>query len=601
MNRALLLAAALLPLIGASPAFGQTPPVPANTPDVTRLNQLESEYADVMNEAGQLGSGRTIDESIRFSTNRQGQLRVDLQRLEEGIQRQGGTIEELDAARQRFENETVFGLREGGEEVAEEAATHAVTQGFSLVFRRVLGVATLVGDVITYGGRKIIKELNVSDMEALVRQGRLQLSDMYDFYSVMNAELVAEIRAQQRLRELQPRQRALFEQIAEERARLNLLGVPATSRAVLNRDPDAAGDAALQREADREALDRGVRLSNPAEDARRQEELRRGGRGVTPAGVSMAPGFGGEAAGMTAVVHIGWGELEAPTQAGTGFQRTGGGPESFAGRNADAIRMRTLGLVLFPLAYREWLISGSVLHGDGDERSEGRVPDGTGIDTGFVYGDFSPGGSTGVNIADRGLNWIANTEAEMLNLKLKAVHAATGPVTWFLFADYLNSRRQYDSAAMAEVFGETLTQMRSQRLTDDLVGAGAGVQFDQRAGGVYVGGWTSAGLFHRSSELRASERNVCPLCGPQDADFTLNFDDKDDGATWALAAGVWLAIPVTPSVSVGIGVDAAYFDEVGAVFNPSSGDQVFVDGLTTRLTTTDAFDYNFRIGARLRF
>jgi hypothetical protein len=303
----------------------------------------------------------------------------------------------------------------------------------------------------------------------------------------------------------------------------------------------------------------------------------------------------------SAVLHVGVGELDTPTQAGTGFQRPSGGSEVFAGRNADTIRMHTLGLVLFPLAYRQWLLSGSVLHGEGDERSEGRVPDGTNIDTGFVYGDFSPGGSTGVNIGDRGLDWVASTEAEMLNLKFKAVRAMMGPVSWFVFADYLNSRRQYDSAAMAEVFGETLTQMRSQRITDDLIGGGAGLQFSQRTGGVQVGGWTSAGLFHRSSELRASEQNVCPLCGPQDADFTLNFDESDDGATWTAAAGLWLAIPVTPNVALGAGADVTYIDEVGAVFNPSSGDQVFVDGLSTRLTTTDALSYNFRVGLRVAF
>ncbi|HYC73396.1 MAG TPA: hypothetical protein VEC04_00985 [Brevundimonas sp.] len=187
----------------------------------------------------------------------------------------------------------------------------------------------------------------------------------------------------------------------------------------------------------------------------------------------MAPGFGGAGDGMTAVAHVGFGDLDAQTWAGAGFQRPNGEPESFAGRNADAIRMHTLGLVLFPLAWREWLISGSVLYGEGDERSQGRVPDGTGIDTGFVYGDFSPGGSTGLNIADRGLDWIAETDAVALNLKLKAVWQASGPVTWFLFADYLNNRRRYDSAAMAEVFGETLTQERSQKLVDDFVGGGS--------------------------------------------------------------------------------------------------------------------------------
>ena len=592
MNRALMLAA-LLPLIGASPALAQTPPVPAQTPDTTRLDQLESDYADVMNEANQLGSGRTIDESIRFSTNRQGQLRVDLERLEETIERQGGTMRELEAARQRFADESIFGFQEGGEELAEEAATHAATQGFSLVFRRVLGIATLIGDVVDYGGRKIIKELNVSDMEDLIAQGRIQRSDLYDMFAVMNAELIAEIRAQRRLRELQPRQRELFRQIAEERARLNLLGTPATRRAVTTRETDAAGDEALRRQGG------GVRLSDPAEDRRRQEELRRGGRGVTP--VSMAPGFGDDREGLTAVVHVGLGDLDASTWAGTGFQRAGGEPETFAGRNADAIRMRMLGVVLFPLAYREWLISASALHGEGDERSTGRVPDGTGIDTGFVYGDFSPGGSTGLNIADRGLDWVSETDVAILNLKLKAVWQASSPVTWFLFADYLNTRRRYDSGAMAEVFGEILTQERNQKLTDEFAGGGVGLQFEQRAGPVFIGGWASGGLFHRSSELTAWERNVCALCGVQDADFTLNFDESDDGLTWIAAAGLFAAVPLSETVSIGVGVDATYFDEVGAVFNPSSGDQVFVDGLSTGLTTTDATIYNFRLGLRVAF
>ncbi|WP_298743677.1 hypothetical protein [uncultured Brevundimonas sp.] len=302
------------------------------------------------------------------------------------------------------------------------------------------------------------------------------------------------------------------------------------------------------------------------------------------------------------IVHAGVGELDAPTQAGTGFQRPSGGAETFAGRNADTIRMHTLGLVLFPLAYREWLISASGLYGKGDEQGEGSVPAGTGTDTGFVYGDFSLGDSAGVNIGDRGSAWTTNSEVELFNLKFKAVQAATGPVALFLFADYLRSRRQYDSEVMAEVFGETLSQARNQEVTDNLIGAGAGLQFDSGPGdGVRFGGWTSAGLFHRSSELSAWERNVCPLCGPEDADFTLRFDETDRGATWSVAAGAYLEVPLSGNVSIGLGADVAYIDEVGAVFNPSSGDQVFLDGETTRLTTTEAISSSIRVGLRARF
>ena len=60
-----------------------------------------------------------------------------------------------------------------------------------------------------------------------------------------------------------------------------------------------------------------------------------------------------------------------------------------------------------------------------------------------------------------------------------------------------------------------------------------------------------------------------------------------------------MAFPLSQDVVLGVGADVAYIDEVGSVFNPSSGDQVFVDGLSTRLTTTDMLSY--KVGLVVRF
>lgn len=47
--------------------------------------------------------------------------------------------------------------------------------------------------------------------------------------------------------------------------------------------------------------------------------------------------------------------------------------------------------------------------------------------------------------------------------------------------------------------------------------------------------------------------------------------------------------------------DAVWIDEVGGVFNPNSGDQVFFDGLQTGLTTGKTDMWNIRIGLSARF
>ena len=320
------------------------------------------------------------------------------------------------------------------------------------------------------------------------------------------------------------------------------------------------------------------------------------------------------------IINTGVGNLRTGNEAGIGFRRTSGEAEMFAGRNAETVRMHILGVTLFPLAYREWLLSGSVLYGRGELTRRGEIEDGGDVDVGWPYSDRSPQDSTGLFLGNRAAVWTAETEAELLNFKLKMVHTASGPVSWFMFADYLRSRRDYDGHMQVEAFGDVFSQTRDQRVSDDLVGGGLGFQyFDTVSNRISVGGWTSAGLFHRKTSLEASERNVCPLCSSgsegspggalaapdisidgSERDFVIRIDDEDRGLSWALAAGVYFSVPLSDRVAIGAGADVTWFDEVGAVFNPHSGDQV-LNGETTRLMTTDALSYNFRIGLSVAF
>lgn len=602
LKAALLLGAVAAPFVAtAAHAEDPIPPTPQQ-----RLAGMETEYDQIMQEAGQLGTGRTIEESIRFSTNRQGQTRVDLERLEEAIKRQGGTVKDLTEARDRFKNETVLGPREVAGEIVEEGVESLATRGFSLVAQRAIGVAMLVGDVVEYGGKKYIKSLNVADMNALIAQGRLQQTQLLEMYSVLNKQLIDEINAQRRLRELSERRRQLFEKIARERQRQNL--GPGRQSATLVRETDAAGDRALEAEAARERMNSSVRLSDPAEAAKRKAELDRGGRGVGPSAgpLSYVPGFGAQSRDFNAVLVTGYVISDFPTSTGIGFQRPSGGPEKFASRSHDDMELLAFGLIFFGDLGEDWVLDVAMQYAFGEDEDEGFVEDGTGIDTGFVYGDFSPGGSTGVNIGDRGLEWASDVDVTSFNVEAKLARRTEGPATWFVYGDYLHLERDHNAWALGQVVfpGSTfnLAQERRQTVTDNLIGAGAGLQFGARpTPWLNLGGWVSGGVFYRWSELDSRERNVCGLCGPADADFTLDLDDEDDGMTWAAAVGLYGEIPLGDRASIGLGVDASYIDEVARVYNPSSGNDLFVDGKHTALFSDSMLTWGVRLGVKFRF
>ena len=313
------------------------------------------------------------------------------------------------------------------------------------------------------------------------------------------------------------------------------------------------------------------------------------------------------------VSSLGSGALDVGLHPGIGFQRPSGGPETFAGISDEAFQMQTLSMILFPMAWRQWLLSGSLTYGRGDAEAEGRVPDGSGVDAGFVYGGLSPSGSSGVNLGNRGLDWATEAEADLWHLKFKMTRMASGPVAMFIYANYVRAAREYLGQAHGEVHfadssgpGQTylLSQERRQQVTDDLFGFGVGAGFHIPLGDTRwrSGGWMSLGPAWRRSSLDSVERNRCDtLCGPANEDFTLAFDEEDDGFTWTAAAGLYLEYALSDGVSLGVGADAGWVDRVGTVVNPHSGDQVFYDGETTRLGSDSALNYNFRVGVRFSF
>jgi hypothetical protein len=215
--------------------------------DEPSLVDMEADYMVLMSEADQLGRGRTIEQSIDFSTDRQGELRVQMEATEQLLRQQGANVRELGTARERFAiGEATNGFEDLAEEGAKELAEHIAEAGLSQGMKEVLGGIGLLLEVAESGAERYVQYLNTSDLLQGMRDGVILQRQILDMYSVMNAELMAEARAKRRLEEILPEQRRLFDRIAEERRRRTLPPGPAAQYAVAGaREDDALGDEAL--------------------------------------------------------------------------------------------------------------------------------------------------------------------------------------------------------------------------------------------------------------------------------------------------------------------------------------------------------------------
>src|SRR3546814_6499808 len=94
-----------------------------------------------------------------------------------------------------------------------------------------------------------------------------------------------------------------------------------------------------------------------------------------------------------------------------------------------------------------------------------------------------------------------------------------------------------------------------------------------------ISDWSSDVCSSDLTDLTSVERNLCNFCPASDRDFIIAIDDSDDGFGFHGEVGAALELRLSPAVSLFVGGSADYWSSVGAIFNPSSGDEVFFDGL----------------------
>lgn len=245
-------------------------------------------------------------------------------------------------------------------------------------------------------------------------------------------------------------------------------------------------------------------------------------------------------------------------------------------------------------------------YSSGDAENSFQSPAGNGLSTGFVYDDRSPSGSTGLNIGDRMLWGRNELEFDLYELKFGVRKSLSDPqdatqLTAFGFLNGIFSRRDYYSEANASVFGQSLNQIRDQDINDDYYGIGVGLSAHSRVADSFYAGFTGVGAFYYAeSELDALATVNCPLCPAADQNFSIATNEKSSGVAFGLSFGADLSYRLFEDLFLTVHANYRYLDRVGAIFNPSSGNQVLA-GERTGLRHSDAHQVVVGAGIRAGF
>jgi len=223
------------------------------------LADLQAEQETVRAESEQIGGSRSTATAENNVQTRINELQQNVDRLHDVAESLGATAQELDALRQEVGDMPIVDLGDVAQEGGEQAAERVIARTCTKAVGRAAGWVFLIGDVVEYGGKIIIRELNEDAIRDMVRSERVKLHEVYDLISQLYCQLAQERADLRRVKELRARDNTLFEQIAEQRQRETERAQPARSRAVLTRETDPAGDEAeLER-----ARDDSVRPANP--------------------------------------------------------------------------------------------------------------------------------------------------------------------------------------------------------------------------------------------------------------------------------------------------------------------------------------------------
>ena len=289
-------------------------------------------------------------------------------------------------------------------------------------------------------------------------------------------------------------------------------------------------------------------------------------------------------------------------ETGIGFFRNGAAgsvPEVFAVTGPRRVdHYGGTALVSFPVGGITPLISFHYSEGDGGPVSFS-IPAAAGTASGVVYGQLSPSGSSGIATA-QGLSGSADVRSRLIALGIDVPLSQSESSAIGIAATFRNWKRTYGGIANFNSGGNSFSQTRNQQLDETQIGLGLFGRATMPAGDAFAFHLIGrAGPYWRDSDLDSVEVNTCSFCPAADRNFTVAIreSDSDIGVFGDLTAA--LEFKLSPKASLWLGGSGHYLSRAGAIFNPSSGNQVFIDRLHTALSRDEVWFWEAMLGVTI--
>jgi hypothetical protein len=103
-----------------------------------------------------------------------------------------------------------------------------------------------------------------------------------------------------------------------------------------------------------------------------------------------------------------------------------------------------------------------------------------------------------------------------------------------------------------------------------------------------------------ATDFQSDQQNVCGLCGP-DNNFDSSISQSEDGASVALQAKLGARLMLTDRLSMNFSAHMTQTSGLGGFFNPTSGDDLFVDDRPAQIANDDGVLAGLRLGLSARF
>lgn len=246
--------------------------------------------------------------------------------------------------------------------------------------------------------------------------------------------------------------------------------------------------------------------------------------------------------------------------------------------------------------------------GSGDDRTQGSVPIG-GEDVGIVYPTWIAL-STGVFLGPSGLD--AHTDLDYDSLRVGGgIQWDCSKSKWFekmtfsprLGLWYESTEQKHQSYVNSPSFGTDIFQQTEQGLEQTNFSLEIGADFYKPLND----DWAlifGAGLrpYYYDIDLDSQHVGACvPCVDPAQQSYTIGIDQTESGWGFGGRAAIGLRWRATDSLSLDLTTDYTYRGDVGGIFNPVSGDDLFVDNRETEIVTEDLDETRVRLDFRFSF